>query len=160
MAVPSRNDKDFYAAQILTRMWQKQFCLNDEAYFGKSAYQPYLLRGIYTVSTNAPYTKEIAELPINSGRCMHWVQKNGKFVYPPLAPSDFEAVKKALIWDFQQKTPSDLWLDADTYRLVSVKDEMSKLNGVTFADVQRVAENLQKQPRVSVVVKKSGDSKQ
>ena len=160
MNIAARSDKDFYAAQILTRMWQKQFCLNDEAHQGKSAYQPYLLRGFYTISRNTLYGKEAESRPINTPGCQLLFQKSGKLVYPPIVQSDFETVKKAVLWDFQQKAAADLWLDVDTYKLVSVKDELSKLNGVTFADVQRVAENLRKQPSVSVVVKKPGDTKQ
>jgi predicted Zn-dependent peptidase len=161
MIVPARNDKDFYAAQILTRIWQEQFCLNSETYFGKSDYQPYLLRGFYTVSKNVVYGKE--ELPISSGRCRVLLTTNGKTVYPPITQDDFERVKKAVLFDYQQKPMSsiaDLWLDVDTYRLVSVKDEMSKLNNVSFADVQRVAEKLQNEPRVSVTVKKPEAAKQ
>jgi predicted Zn-dependent peptidase len=161
MVVPSRTDKDFYAAQILTGMWQKRHCLNDETYFGKSGYEPHLLRGVYVISKNITYGKEA--LPLNSSGCQLLLQKDGKFSYQALTNEDFEAVKKAVILDFQQQAQNnlaDLWLDVNTYKLVSVKDEMTKLNNVTFADVQRLAESLQKQPVVSVIVKKSGETKQ
>jgi predicted Zn-dependent peptidase len=88
------------------------------------------------------------------------LQKDGKTGYPPISQTDFDQAKAAAISDFQQKTQTpanlaDFWLDVDTYKLVSVKDEFSKLNNVTFADVQRVADNLQKQPQVTVIVKKA-----
>ena len=156
MNVAARNDKDFYATQILTRIWQKQFCLNNDAYFGKSDYQPYLLRGLYTVSKNVIYGKE--SLPINSGNCQLLLVKDGRIAYPPITQSDFETAKAAVLQDHQRKSLSDVadfWLDVDTYRLVSVKDEMSKLNNVTLADAQRVAEKLQKEPTVSIVVKRA-----
>lgn len=165
MSVAARNDKDFYATRILTKIWQRQFCLNDEEHFGKSQYQPHLLKGVYIVGTNVIYTDRIQELPIYSGPCMRMIlQKDGKTVnYPPFSQSDFEVAKAAVIFDIQQKAQtdlSDLWLDVDTFKLDSVKDEMTKLNNVTFADVQRVAENLKNQPMVRVVVKKPETAKQ
>jgi predicted Zn-dependent peptidase len=161
--IPSRTDKDFYAAQILTRIWQKQFCLNDETSFGKSAYKPYLLKGIFTISTNKQYAKDVESLPIYSGPCMRLLQQDGKIVYPPVLPNDFEAAKQAVISEYRQKPLSgvaDLWLDVDTYRLASVRNEMSKLAGVTLAEVQRLADRLQKEPLASVVVKKPETAKQ
>jgi predicted Zn-dependent peptidase len=158
MSAAARSDKDFYATLILTRIWQKQFCLNNESNFGKSAYEPYLLRGAYVVSQNVVYGKE--ELPMRSGNCQLLLIKDGKTVYPAITQNDFDAVKQTVTTEFQQKSPADLWLDVDTYKLVSVKDEMTRLNNVTLADVQRVAQSLQKQPMVSVTIKKPGEAKQ
>ena len=59
----------------------------------------------------------------------------------------------------EKTTLAEFWLNVDTYQLISVKDEMSKLNNVTLADVQRVADNLRKQTAVSVVVKKTEEKK-
>ncbi|MDQ3321360.1 MAG: insulinase family protein [Acidobacteriota bacterium] len=162
--VAARNDKDFYATQILTGILQKQFCLNNESHLGKSAYQPYLLRGLYVIKTDTVYGKEIESLPINTGGCPTSPQNRVKFNIPSIKQSDFDTVKKAVIYDFQGKAEktwnlSEMWLDVDTYKLVSVKDEMSKLNNVTLADVRRVAEDLQKQPIVNVVVKKPESAK-
>ena len=162
VVVPSRTDKDFYAAQILTGIWQKQFCLNDEERFGKIGFQPYLLRGVYVISRNTVYGRQVQTAPAT---CQLLHLTNGTFNYPPVTQSDFEIVKAATINNYQRKTQSpvdlaELWLDVDTYRLTSHKDEMTKLNNVTFADVQRVAGNLQKQPAVSVTVKKSNTNQQ
>jgi hypothetical protein len=158
MSAAARSDKDFYATLILTRIWQKQFCLNNDSNFGKSTYEPYLLRGAYVVSQNVVYGKEV--LPMRSGNCQLLLIKDGKTVYPAITQNDFDAVKQAVTTEFQQKSPADLWLDVDTYKLVSVKDEMTRLNNVSLADVQRVAQSLQKQPMVSVTIKKSGETKQ
>ncbi len=160
--VAARNDKDFYATKVLTEIWQNQFCFNDESKYGKSSFEPHLLRGIYVVSKNV-----LLNEPPSPGRnpCSLMLMKDGKAVYPPITQSNFEQAKSKIIADLNQKTLSaidsaDLWLDVDTYRLVSVKDEMQKANNITLADVQRVAENLQKQPLVIVSVKKSSEAKQ
>jgi len=160
--VAARNDKDFYATKVLTEIWQNQFCFNDESKYGKSSFEPHLLRGIYVVSKNV-LINEPPSPDRNPCSLMH--MKDGKLVYPPISQSNFEQAKSKIIADLNQKTLSiidsaDLWLDIDTYRLVSVKDEMQKANNITLADVRRVAENLQKQPFVIVNVKKSSEAKQ
>ncbi len=166
LVVPARGDKDFYATDILTEIWRNQFCLNDESKFGKSSFEPNLLRGTYIIRVNALSDK----LPLTTGNsCSLIIQiadgKNNKTVYPPISQADFEKAKTKVIENLNQRTSSisdlaDLWLDVDTYKLISVKDEIQKANNVTFTDVQRVAENVQKQPFVRVIVKKSGEAKQ
>jgi peptide/nickel transport system permease protein len=47
---------------------------------------------------------------------------------------------------------ADLWLDLDTFKLVSVKDEMQKPSNVTLADVQKVVERWKKESVVAVLV--------
>ena len=156
-----RDDKDFYAAKIVTEIRRNQFCYNDESKAGKLSFEPHLLRGTYLVSAVLMPSE-----PPSPGRnpCSLRLQKDGKTVYPQITQNDFEPVKSKAITELNQKMSnindlSDLWLDVDTYKLVSVKDELQKANNVTLADVQRVAETLQKQPMVTVVVKKAVESK-
>lgn len=157
MTVSARGDKDFYATKVLTEIWRKEFCLNDESKLGKSSFEPYLLRGTYIVRVNLLAN----ELPLKvRNPCSMILQKDGKNVYPPISQTDFDQAKTKVIADLNQQTLSnsdlaDLWLDVDTYKLVSVKEEIKNANNVTLADVQRVAENLQKQPIVTVIVKKN-----
>lgn len=161
MRVSSRSDKDFYATDVLTEIWRKEFCLNDESKFGKSSFEPHFLRGTYIIRVN----KLSNELPIMTRNpCSLVLQKDGKTVYPPISQTDFDQAKTKVVAKLNQQTLSisdlaELWLDVDTYKLVSVKDEIKKANNVTLADVQRVAENLQKQPMVSVIVKKPSEAK-
>ncbi|MEO8073010.1 MAG: pitrilysin family protein [Acidobacteriota bacterium] len=159
---PARNDKDFYAAKILTEIWRNQFCYNDESKLGKSSFEPHLLRGTYMISSVIS-SKELPLMTRNP--CALLLQKDGKTVYPPISQNDFDSAKSKVAADLNQKAFSindstDLWLDVDTYKLGSVKDEIKKASNVTFEDVQRVSENLQKQAFVNVIVKKSGELKQ
>ena len=162
MMVASRNDKDFYATKILTEVWRNQFCLNDESKNGKSSFEPHLLRGTYIIRANLLSN----ELPLTTRNpCSLLLQKDGKTIYPPIAQADFDQAKTKVLAELNQQTLSvndlaDLWLDVDTYKLSSVKDEIQKASNVNLTDVQRVAENLQKQPIVSVIVKKSSEAKQ
>lgn len=161
MMTVGRSDKDFYAAKIMTEIRRKQLCYNDESKLGNSSFEPHLLRGTYIISSNLSSN----ELPVMARNpCALLLQKDGKTVYPLITQSDFDSTKTKVIADLNQKMLnvndlSDLWLDVDTYKLVSVKDELQKASNVTLADIQRVAENLQKQPFVTVIIKKSEETK-
>ena len=156
MMAAARNDSDFYAAKILSEIWRKEFCFNDESKKGDLSFEPHLLRGTYIIRVNS----SSAELPLSDRNpCSLMLQKDGKTVYPSISQEVFDQSKNKVLAELNQQTSSiadlaDLWLDVDTYKLVSVKDEIQKANNVTLADVRRVAENLQKQPVVSVIVKK------
>lgn len=155
----ARNDKDFYATQIVSNVRRSQLCYTDESKRGELKYEPHLLRGIYIIRRNENYVDKVEELPINDRNpCAFLLVKNDKFIYPAITQKDFEAAKSKAIAEMREKmtaNPADLWLDADTFKLISVKDEMSRLDNVTFADVQKVAEDLQKQPVANVTVKKT-----
>ncbi len=160
----SRGDKDFYATKILTEIWRQKFCYDNESDHGKSFLEPHLLRGTYFFKANVQ-SKENS-LPEKNPPCAMIVINGGKAIYPPkITQNDLETAKSKIIADLNQKMSnvndlSDLWLDVDTYQLTSVKEELQKANSVTLADVQRVAESLQKQPIVTVVVKKSEQTKE
>ena len=162
IAAAARNSEDFYATQILFKIREKQLCPADTDSHELASYQPHLLRGIYIVGKYLIQNESPA-----SGRqpCQPELQKDGKISYPPITQEDFDSAKTLIKNNYQNKTQSladlaELWLDADTYKLGSVKDEMSKLDKVTFADAQRVSEDLQKQPMVKVIIKKSAIAKQ
>ncbi len=167
-----RSDKDYFATQIVTDIWKRQFCFSDESKRGELRYQSYLLRGVFYFSSSTVNPKpkpevqvtsaEIAELPINSSGCSFFLLKDGKPVYPAIAESDFTEAKNQLLSGLQQKIQmnpslSELWLDVDTYKLGSVKDVLTRANNVSFAAMLRVAENLQKEPVVTVNVTRKAD---
>ncbi len=163
MAV-GRNDKDFFATRILTLVRQKQLCLDNESKGGVLKLESYLLRSVYRISESIEFTND-KSIAVNNQSCLSYLTEEGNLNYPRIEQGVFNEAKAKAITELQQKMQTtldltELWLGIDTYKLVSVKDEIQKVNNITLADVQRVAENLQKQPVVSIVVKKSGEAKQ
>lgn len=137
----ARNDKDFFANRILEQILQKNFQASGE----KISHKSYLLRGI-NVSGNS------LDLTVPPPAA-----------FPPktsFTQSEFDEAKAKIIKEFQTQTQlngtlAHLWLDVETYKLVSGKDELSKLSNVTLADVQRISDKLQKETPVSVLVRKA-----
>ena len=159
-----RSDRDFWATQALAKIWKQKYCFNNQnSRFGELTYEPHLLRGIYYLrKTQTP----AENLPIYSGPCaLFGLMVDGKTALETITQAEFDAVKQSILADFQQKTQStsglmDLWLDAETYKLTSVKEDFQKFNSVTLSDVQRVEEKLKKQPTVTVSLSRQTEQKQ
>jgi zinc protease len=147
----ARNDKDFYASQILERILLNRL----QAREGKNAFvrqSANILPGVIVLGVsewNAGTIRKVGDqvtLPaeINS------YQNN--FLKDAVKADEFEKAKSALAEKMKQTNALDYWLDAETYRLVSVKDDWQKYQSVTQTDVQRVLERLQKEAVASVLL--------
>jgi predicted Zn-dependent peptidase len=133
----ARNDKDFFASQILlkaknssvAKIQQEANILPSLIIFSLSNWNV----GKISMSGNSIslpadfYTYPIDKLKIN------------------LTQDEFDKTKAEVLTEFNKKSLAEMWIDVDTFRLTSVKDELQKLQTVTLADTQRVAERLTKQ---------------
>lgn len=136
----ARNDKDYYATGILADIWQKQFCQS-----GKFIYEPYLLRGTLLIENSKPAVKEVKDLPVYSGTCglFGLSAENGKVAISNFSKQQFDESKNKIASEISKKYSdtdnlAEFWFELSTYKLNSVKDEINKLNKTTYADVQKV----------------------
>ena len=70
----------------------------------------------------------------------------------PLTDAEFNAAKAAVMAEYGKVDPSTRWLDADTFRLPSVKADQDAFTNVSLADVQRFANRIRQHPVASVLV--------
>lgn len=153
----SRNDNDFYASQILTKVLQNRLQNQVPSDNGKEIFarhEAHILPGVIIFG----YTSQaspIAAAPVNSTP-----GKNENVVTLILRSSvtaeEFSRAKNELLSEFNQTDTSEIWLDAETYKL-SVKDEAEKANNVSLSDVNRVIERLRKEPVIVVSVMKAAE---
>lgn len=132
----SRNDKNFFASQIMVSVLQNRTPKRCD--FAQTIN---LLPGLITFTCK------------NDGKVVE------NFFAEAIKQDEFDKAKNAVVNDYQQKQLSEKWLDVYTFKLVSVKDELQKLNNVTIADVQKVAEMLSKQPAATVLPTTSAEQK-
>lgn len=145
----ARNNKDYYPTLLMTNLLQPKLCY-------KPGYNAYLLRGIFTVASDKTILNN-NELPVNEcSRSFMIFVKDGKPVLPSITQNDLDNARSNRLAEIN-KDLTDLWLDVDTFKLVSVKDELQKINAVTLADIQRVAESSFSSPTVSVIVTKPSE---
>ncbi len=155
----ARNDKDFIASQILTKILQ----------FRLLATVPNEHRKDTSISQSANFLPSLIVIcfsKMDQPKNSLAEEEKGfrKLIFDSLfsqriSNEDFNIAKSAILAEMNQKNLADWWLDAHTFKIISVKDEMLKANNVTLEDVQKVADNLQKQPVASIVVLKSEEEK-
>jgi len=136
----ARKDKDFYASRILFRIMTNR-TENPPADSIKS--ESYLLNGIFIMSIKPDSTKILTE----QGDKYQW-----KFEF---TEAEFEKAKAEVIAELNQKNLSDFWLDVETYKLTSVKDEIQTVNNVTLEAVQRISDKLIKEPKAMIIISKT-----
>lgn len=154
----ARNDRDFYASQILTKILQNRLESQIPRDYGAEVFvrqEEHILPGIIVFGyTSQP--KPVVAAPVNPAQ-----GKNENIVTlilkNPVTAEEFNRAKTEFLNEFNQTNAAEFWLDAETYKLTSVKDETAKVGSVTAADVNRVAERLRKMPVVAVSILKAGE---
>jgi len=135
----ARNDKDYFPSIILTRIWNSRLNKFPNGFVRN---EPHLLRGmiVWGVSFDDEKTKtENSQI------------KNPKEV----TAEEFTKAKNDLLSEINQKNMIDWWLDVDTFKLTSVKDEMQRITGLTIEEVNQFAAKSQKEPSVTIFFEQS-----
>jgi predicted Zn-dependent peptidase len=145
----ARNDKDFFPFVILTKVWQNRLSKFPGGYV---KYEPHLLRGL--VIWGISFADDVSSSN-NESKTKDGSDETKKTV----KQDEFERAKNELLSELNQKNVADWWLDVDTFKLVSVKDELQRAGAATITDVQRVFEKFLKQPYVTVFVENAEDKK-
>ena len=149
----ARNDDDFFAMKVLIGILSnREIGLNN--WFIQ--YQRNLLPSlVITGVSNA--SDEFLRANESSNKTAKSLFDNKLF--GDISVEEFNKTKFKILSEIDQKPMQEKWLDITTFKLNSVKGEMQKLNSVTLADVQRVADKLSKQNVATVVLTKSADKK-
>ena len=162
----ARGDKDFYAAEILTAVLQnrlRSFAPNNATTDVSVKQSDFLLPGYIIFGFTAPPESKIptAQLIVPSpekGADITEVPVESNIVKiisgKDVTAEEFAAAKDEFLKNYIQTEIYERWLDADTYKLSSVKDDANRADNVALADVNRVLKQLRTQPIVSVSVTK------
>ena len=146
---PARNDKDYVASVLLSDVLENrlrsQFSISDKAADKTAVFvrqQPYLLFGsmIFEVSP-------LKDETINEKTILSLFDKK-------ITVGEFEQARAKYLNSLTEGDFVSKRLDLDTFAIAS-----SNLSAPRLEDVQRVAEKLQKQPVINVIIKKSDETK-
>ena len=165
----ARNDKDFIASNILIKILQnrlREFAPEEHRTDAFIAQKSNLLPGLVVIGfskmkpdesgKNAASPERAITDNENSFRKSIWEILFNKKV----TNEEFNKGKSEVSAEINQIAAADFWLDVDSYRLTSVKEEMEKINSVTVADLQRVLDKFQKEPVAAVLLRKSEGTRQ
>ena len=141
----SKSDPDLAAADVLAQILENRLRLTrpESRSFVKN--ESRVLPGVFMVGLSAaaaPGTEKastrypiLAELLAND-----------------VTPEEFNSARSLVAARWQQRETADIWLDFDTYKISPTRNNYITLDGLTVADVQRVAAKIKNQPSATVLV--------
>lgn len=157
----ARNDKDFHASQILTKVLQNRMQKQILPNYGKDIFvrqdARFLSSVIFFGYTSTPVP--IAAAPVNPipGKTQNIVTL---IMTGDISAEEFNKAKSDYLNELAKNDFIENWLDIDTYQLSSYKDESKKPENVTLTEVNRTLDRLRKEPIVSVSVMKKSNVEQ
>ena len=152
----ARNDKDFHSSQIVTKILQnrlqkkilpnqgKDIFVRQDARFLSSV----IFFGISSKPVEVPTSTPVNSMPKKSENIAISVMADN------VSMEEFNKAKSDYLTNLAENDFVENWLDIDTYKLSTYKDENQKPANVTLIDVNRTLERLRKEPIVSVLVLK------
>ncbi len=144
----ARNDADYYASQILEKILMKRFRSGNPNAFVRNEY--HVLPGIFIIGSSTKL-QPLGNSEGNVGR-PNTDDDWDSHLQTPVTKEEFEAARREVTDAAARQDLGDLWLDVDTFKLVSAKADADKLASVTSADVQRVFDRMVKEPAAYVNV--------
>lgn len=150
----ARSDNN-HAAAVLLAMIARDLWLTAQPELSKNSFfvrhEAHVQPGIFVMGASVPAT-DAANTLSQARKVLKLLSKDG------VAPDLLERVRAEALAEIGKRlerpeTLADLWLDADTFQLVSVEEQMRQLKNVTGEDIKRLAGRLfSDTPLVSVAV--------
>lgn len=155
----ARSDQDFYAAAVLAKVAQLRW----QGMTPELARQPVFVRSDSfvlpgAIVMGAAVNSQNAADSLASARKVIESLTSIPVTIDELDRAKTEATNEIAGAAVKPELQPDPWLDAETYRLSAVQDQIGSIRAVTAADIQRVATRLFKSPGVATVV--AGDPMQ
>ena len=145
----ARNDKDYAASKILTKILQYRLQNSIQNENGKNfqvRHDEHILPGLLILGYSSQST------PVNTPNNIASL-----LLTRSITTEEFTKAKAEVLAEIRMKSANDWWLDADTFRLASVAGELQFFETASLTDVQRVAEKLSKNPVVTLSVMQTGE---
>lgn len=150
----ARSDKDYAAASILARIYEQRLrakAPDDQKANVSVQNDANILPGVMIFAftrIKREMTAEVSSERPNVGATDVIANAFGERV----SEAEYNAARTTALTEFERRDQPTQWLDADTFRLASVKADQQSFAAVSIADVQDLAERIKQRPIASVVV--------
>jgi predicted Zn-dependent peptidase len=139
----SRGSNDYAASEVLARIYESRLKAKTAAGDGVTAFvhnNARLLPGSIVFGLSGVLAEMKAKETI------------ADVLDRQISEAEFIAAKGSFHADRTKIDAATLWLDADTYRLASVKQDIDAARSVTLAEVRNLADRLKAEPIAAVIV--------
>ncbi len=147
----ARNDKDYYAAEILENILEKRLQKQERGESFVSG-EANLLPGLITFGINDWNLGLIKKQENQISLPMDLDKTITNLFVSPITSDEFNSAKTRVLSKFTADKVSDLWLDVETYKFKSFKDDYNSAQNVTLENVRGVAEKFKNEPVASVLL--------
>ena len=146
----SRRNNKYFSSKILEKILISRSNAGNNTAASAVRYDSHLLRGVYFVTARLELegvnpNQETIELN-NVGNLFKLLLRD------KISQEEFDYAKSVVLFDIKKRGVAYFWLDIDTYKLKSFKDEMKKLSDASLNDVHALANELSNEPHVAVVL--------
>ncbi|HEX8247952.1 MAG TPA: pitrilysin family protein [Pyrinomonadaceae bacterium] len=147
----ARNDKDFAASEVLTRILQNRLQAREG---GKvSVSQPaHLLRGYVVLRVSEWHVETVQAQGNNIPLPGDFFETVGNLLKTEIKAEEFSRAQAEIAVERARQNSADVWLDVDTFKLTSASAELQSVKNLTIGDVQRVVERWKKEPVATVLL--------
>lgn len=147
----ARSDADAAAAAVLARIYNERLRAKapaDKRESVKAVHHPHVLPGVFLFGFSDIRSDSV---PAN-GEKIEATDILMQVLNEKVNDAEFRSARDAVQASYAATDTATLWLDADTFRIGSVKADQSAFQNVTIADVQRVADKIKTAPMATVLV--------
>lgn len=132
----ARKDKGYFAVKVLERILARRIRALDGV-SGNAGNESHLLSGMLVFGFSSWNVSGIER----SGNAIALPSDvntyQDRFLKADVTADEFSAARNEVVGDYQRQGVDDLWLDAETYRLTSAKDDLAAVQAVVLADTQK-----------------------
>jgi predicted Zn-dependent peptidase len=136
----ARNDKDFAASQVLSRILEARLSAvvaKENVTWAFVRNQPHVLPGLILMGYSAGSDPSLPNVV-------------SQVFAQPISEAEFSKYRSEVVSEAAKRDAADWWLDADTFKITSVPEDARAFDAMTLFDVQRVADRLSRNPVASV----------
>lgn len=147
----ARSDKDYHAMRIARAVLERRARARDGQRAFVNAYSG-VLPGIVVIGVNAWNLATVRKVGTEVTLPADISGYPGVFLDPPVSADEFETAKRETAESAARSDTPENWLDAQTFRLASVKDDQAAFQATVLADVQRAIDRLKGNPAASLLL--------
>lgn len=149
----ARNEKDFYAGQILTAVLQKRLQKKegDKAIIRQNSY---FLPGLVILKFSGLNSNALKLAGTDVSLSENFLNYVDDLLRADVSTDEFQIARDDFLKTFNNQSAIDSWLDAYSFGL-SIKNDAQTAQNAAFADVQRVLERWRKETVVKTLLIKN-----
>ncbi len=150
----ARNEKDFFAGQILTAVLQNRLQKKegDKALLRQNSH---FLPGLVIIKFSGLNSNALKIVGTDVSLADNFLNYVDDLLRPDVSAEEYQIAKNDFLKTFNNQSALDLWLDTYSFQLAPIKADTQTTRNATLAEVQKVLERWRKEAVVKTLLIKT-----